>query len=44
MRTFTGGVSHIAQAIETDLKARQTGLQKPHKAALSDLASCFLIW
>jgi DDE family transposase len=42
MRTFTGGVSHIARAIESDLKERHTGLQKPHKAALSDLAACVL--
>lgn len=42
MRTFIGGVSHIAQAIEIDLKERDTGLQKPHKAAISDLAACVL--
>lgn len=42
MRIFTGGVSHIAQAIESDLKKRETCLQKPHIGALSDLAASVL--
>jgi hypothetical protein len=42
MRLFTGGVSHIAQAIESDLKARDTSLQKPHIGALSDFAASVL--
>ena len=42
MRIFTGGVSHIAQAIEADLKARETYLQKPHIGALADLAASVL--
>lgn len=43
MRIFTGGVSHIAQAIESDLKIRETCLQKPHIGALSDLAASVLV-
>ena len=43
MRATEGGVSHIAQAIEGDLKIRNTGLHKPHVAALSDLAASVLI-
>lgn len=42
MRIFTGGVSHIAQAIESDLKRRETCLQKPHIGGLSDLAASAL--
>ena len=42
MRIFTGGVAHLAKAIEKDLKLRVTGLQKPHISALSDLAACVL--
>lgn len=43
MRATEGGVSHIAEAIERDLKSRETGLHKPHIAALSDLAASVLI-
>jgi hypothetical protein len=42
MRIFTGGVSHLARAIESDLKVRDTGLQKPHIGALSDLTASVL--
>lgn len=37
-----GGVSHLAQAIESDLKVRNTDLQKPHIGALSDLTASVL--
>jgi hypothetical protein len=42
MRIFTGGVSHLAQVIESDLKGRDTDLQKPHIGALSDLTASVL--
>lgn len=42
MRLCTGGVSHIAQVIESDLRRRNTLLWKPHIADLSDLAACVL--
>lgn len=38
-----GGVSHLAQAIERDLKARDTDLQKPHIGAISDLTASVLM-
>lgn len=41
-RITTGGISHLAQAIENDLKTRTTNLHKPHIRSLSDLASCVL--
>ena len=43
MRAREGGVFHLSQEIEKDLKGRNTGLQKPHLSALSDLVSCALI-
>jgi len=43
MRETKGSVSHIAQAIEEDLKSRDSGLQKPHIPALADLAASVLI-
>lgn len=42
MRLFSGGVSHVARSIESDLKSRCTGLHKPHIGSLSDLAACAL--
>lgn len=42
MRILTGGVSHIARAIETDLKMRESGLRKPNIEGLSDLVACAL--
>lgn len=42
MRIFMGGVSHLSQAIESDLKVRDTDLQKPHIGALSDLTASVL--
>lgn len=42
MRMFTGGVAHIAHRIEEDLSDRETGLQKPHVPALTDLVACAL--
>ena len=42
MRSYTGGVAHVAEIIESDLSDRDTLLQKPHVSALSDLASCAL--
>src|ERR1700743_2181074 len=43
MRETKGSVSHIAQAIEEDLRSRNTGLQKPHIPGLSDLAASVLM-
>jgi len=43
MRETQGSVPHIAQAIEEDLRSRNTGLQKPHIPALADLASSVLM-
>jgi hypothetical protein len=43
MRAKEGGVSHIAQAIEEDLKSRGTGLHKSQVSALSDLAASVLV-
>lgn len=42
MRMYNGGIAHLACVIEDDLRGRDTGLQKPHINALSDLASCVL--
>ena len=42
MRLFSGGVAHLACAIEEDLAGRDTGLHKPHTNALADLVSCVL--
>lgn len=42
MRHTTGGVAHIAAAIEADLSRRPVFLHKPHIAALSDLAASAL--
>jgi Transposase DDE domain len=43
VREIKGSVSHIAQAIEEDLKLRNTGLQKPHIPALADLTATVLM-
>lgn len=43
MRETKGSVPHIAQAIEEDLRSRNTGLQKPHIPALADLAASVLM-
>lgn len=42
MHSYTGGVAHVAEIIESDLSDRDTLLQKPHIIALADLASCAL--
>jgi len=42
MRLLKGGVAHVATVIEDDLKERETGLHKPHIAAIADLAACAL--
>jgi len=43
MRQTSGsGICHLAKSIESDLKKRETGLQKAHIPALADLASCAL--
>lgn len=42
MRIFTGGIAHLAKAIEDDLRTRNTDLHKPHIGSLSDLAACAL--
>lgn len=41
-RLIVGGIAHLAQAIERDLNARETGLRKPHRGSLSDLTACAL--
>jgi hypothetical protein len=43
VREIKGSVSHIAKAIEEDLKSRNTGLQKPHMPALADLAATVIM-
>jgi hypothetical protein len=42
MRLLRGGVAHVATVIEDDLQGRETGLHKPHIAAIADLAACAL--
>lgn len=42
MRVKEGGVAHIVKAIEENLVKRETGLQKPHIAGLSDLVASVL--
>jgi hypothetical protein len=42
MRTWDGGVAHLANAIEQDLRGRQTGLYKPDITGISDLVACVL--
>jgi Transposase DDE domain len=42
MRSVTGGVAHMACAIERDLFERDTGLHKPHMKGLADLAASML--
>lgn len=42
MRVLTGGVAHVACAIEEDLQDRETGLYKAHTAGLADLAASVL--
>lgn len=42
MRLMSGGVAHVACAIEEDLEDRDTGLEKPQRAALADLAASVL--
>ena len=42
MRIMSGGVAHVACAIEEDLEGRETGLEKPQRVALADLAASVL--
>jgi hypothetical protein len=42
MRSKKGGVAHMARVIEDDLEDRATGLQKPHRKGLADLAASML--
>lgn len=42
MRLLRGGIGHISERIEEDLRDRETGLQKPHIPGLADLVSCAL--
>ena len=42
MRTTYGGIPHVAAVIEEDLRERDTGLTKPHRIGLADLAASVL--
>lgn len=42
MRTTYGGVAHVAAVIEEDLQDRDTGLSKPHRIGLADLAASIM--
>ena len=42
MRVLSGGVAHVACVIEDDLEGRETGLEKPQRSALADLAASVL--
>jgi hypothetical protein len=42
MRLLSGGVAHLAKAVEEDLRGRDTGLHEPHVTALSDLTAAAL--
>lgn len=42
MRKRRGGIIHLASVIEEDLKDRDTGLSKPQRIGLADLASSVL--
>ena len=42
MRKTYGGINHVAEVIEEDLKDRDTGLNKPHRIGLADLAASVL--
>lgn len=43
MRLLKGGVGHLAQIIERDLADRKTGLSKPQREGLADIASSILV-
>src|SRR5258708_18905866 len=42
MRIFTGGVAHVAGAVEQNLCERETGLRKQHVEGLADVVACAL--
>ena len=42
MSVLKGGIGHVASVICEDLEDRETGLQKPHIAALADLCASVL--
>ena len=42
MRSKRGGTAHLAGIIEEDLAERETGLYKPQRVALADLAASAL--
>jgi len=42
MRNTKGGIAHMASVIESDLEGRATGLQRPHRKGLADLAASML--
>jgi hypothetical protein len=42
MRLLTGGVAHVAEAIEKDLINRKCNIHKPHIKGLADLSACVL--
>lgn len=43
MRKTNGGVPHVAEVIEKDLEDRDTGLSKPGRVGLADIAASVLI-
>ena len=42
MRKRSGGVWHIAEIIADDLEGRETGLSKPQRYGLADIAASVL--
>ena len=42
MREESGGVIHLSQVIEEDLESRETGLSKPQRIGLADMAASVL--
>ena len=42
MRKTYGGIPHVAAVIEEDLQSRDTGLSKPHRIGLADIAASVL--
>jgi hypothetical protein len=42
MGSTKGGVAHMSRVIADDLEGRSTGLQKPHRQGLADLAASML--
>jgi len=42
MRKCSGGVWHVSEIIGDDLEGRETGLSKPQRIGLSDIAASVL--